>query len=57
MLSATLTPITAAPVVLAGVAPPWIGALDLLIVAGDDPGDPELVTSVATGVYRARGWW
>ena len=32
--------------------PPWIGALDVLIVAGDDPGDPALVSAAATGVRR-----
>ena len=29
-----------APIVVAAEAPPWVGALDVLIVAGDDPGDP-----------------
>jgi hypothetical protein len=38
--------------VLAAEAPPWIGALDVLIVAGDDPGDPALVNAAATGVRR-----
>ena len=33
-------------------APPWIGALDVLILAGDDPGDPALVSAAATGVRR-----
>ena len=32
--------------------PPWIGALDVLILAGDDPGDPALVSAAATGVRR-----
>ena len=30
------------PIVVAGEAPPWVGPLDVLIVAGDDPGDPAL---------------
>ena len=33
-------------------APPWIGALDVLVVAGDDPGDPALVDAAATAVRR-----
>jgi hypothetical protein len=52
MLAATLGGCTAAPFVLAAEVPPWIGALDVLIVAGDDPGDPELIGAAATGVRR-----
>jgi hypothetical protein len=52
MLAATLGGSVAAPIVLAAEVPPWIGALDVLIVAGDDPGDPGLVGAAATGVRR-----
>ncbi|WP_371685528.1 TobH protein [Mycobacterium sp. MFM001] len=52
MLAATLGGSAAAPIVVAAEAPPWIGALDVLIVAGDDPGDPALVGAAATGVRR-----
>ncbi|BBZ10160.1 TobH protein [Mycobacterium branderi] len=52
MLAATLGGTAAAPIVVAAEAPPWIGALDVLIVAGDDPGDPALVGAAATGVRR-----
>jgi hypothetical protein len=52
MLSATLGGSVAAPIVLASEVPPWIGALDVLILAGDDPGDPALVAAAATGVRR-----
>jgi hypothetical protein len=52
MLSATLGGSAAAPIVVAAEAPPWIGALDVLIVAGDDPGDPALVEAAGTGVRR-----
>ena len=38
--------------VVAAEAPPWVGPLDVLIVAGDDPGDPALVGAAATGVRR-----
>ncbi|RAV07435.1 TobH protein [Mycolicibacterium sp. GF69] len=41
-----------APIVVAPEVPPWIGPLDVLIVAGDDPGDPALVNAAATGVRR-----
>lgn len=40
------------PLVLAAEAPAWIGALDVLVVAGDDPGDPALVAAAAAGVRR-----
>jgi hypothetical protein len=41
-----------APIVIAAEAPPWIGALDMLVVAGDDPGDPALVGAAASAVRR-----
>jgi hypothetical protein len=40
------------PIAVASDAPPWVGPLDVLIVAGDDPGDPALVGAAATGVRR-----
>lgn len=52
MLAALLGGSVGAPIVMAAEAPPWIGALDAMIVAGDDPGDPALVTAAATGVRR-----
>jgi hypothetical protein len=52
MLSATLCASVGAPIVVASEVPPWIGALDVLILAGDDPGDPALVSAAATGVRR-----
>jgi hypothetical protein len=52
MLAATLGSWAAAPIVVAAEAPPWIGALDVLIVAGDNPGDPALVGAAASGVRR-----
>lgn len=52
MLSATLGGSAAEPIVLAADAPPWTGPLDVLIIAGDDPGDPALVTAAAVGVRR-----
>lgn len=52
MLAAALGASLAAPMVMAAEAPPWIGALDVLVVAGDDPGDPVLVAAAATAVRR-----
>ena len=52
MLAATSGGSASAPIVIAADAPPWIGALDVLIVAGDDPGDPALVAAAASGVRR-----
>jgi len=52
MLAATLGSWAAAPIVVTAEAPPWIGPLDVLIVAGGDPGDPALVGAAASGVRR-----
>ena len=52
LLAATLGGSVAAPIVVTSEVPPWIGALDVLVVAGDDPGDPALVSAAATGVRR-----
>jgi len=52
MLAAALGGSVAAPIVVASDAPPWIGTLDVLILAGDDPGDPALVSAAATAVRR-----
>jgi hypothetical protein len=52
MLAATLGGMASEPLTVVGEAPPWVGPLDVLIVAGDDPGDPALVTAAATGVRR-----
>ena len=52
VLAAAFGASLAAPVIVADEVPPWIGALDVLVVAGDDPGDPTLVGAAATGVHR-----
>jgi hypothetical protein len=52
LLAATLGASVAAPIVVVSEVPPWIGALDVLVVAGDDPMDPMLVSAAATGVRR-----
>ena len=52
MLAATFSGIAGEPIVVASESPPWIGPLDVLVVAGDDAGDPALVTAAATAVRR-----
>jgi hypothetical protein len=52
ILAATLGGVAEEPIVVVSEAPPWIGPLDVLIAAGDDPGDPALVGAAATGVRR-----
>ncbi|MGD1236795.1 TobH protein [Mycobacterium seoulense] len=52
MLAATVGGAASEPIALTAEVPPWIGPLDVLVVAGDDPGDPALVTAAATGVRR-----
>jgi hypothetical protein len=52
MLAATAGGSAPAPIVIAAEAPPWIGALDVLIVAGEDSGDPALVGAAASGARR-----
>ena len=52
ILAAAVGASAAAPIVVCAEVPPWIGALDVLVVAGDDPGDPSIVGAAATGVRR-----
>ena len=52
MLAAAFGGSAGEPMVVAAESPPWIGPLDVLVVAGDDPGDPTLVTAAATAVRR-----
>jgi hypothetical protein len=52
ILTAVLGGSAAEPIVTASEVPPWIGPLDVLVVAGDDPADPVLVSAAATGVRR-----
>ena len=52
LLSAALGGSMSAPFVVGSEVPPWIGALDVLVIAGDDSGDPALVAAAATGIRR-----
>ncbi|GAA2544295.1 TobH protein [Mycolicibacterium diernhoferi] len=52
LLAAVLGPASAVPIVVAAELPPWTGALDVVVVAGADAGNPVLVSAAATGVRR-----
>lgn len=52
MLAGALDATAGEPIVLASRALPWIGPLDVVVVAGDDPGDPVLVSAAAMAVRR-----
>lgn len=40
------------PIVLAHALPAWVGALDVVLVSGDDAGDPALVRAVGAAAHR-----
>lgn len=46
LVSAALAREFVIPVVVTDHAPSWVGPLDVVVIAGDDPGDPVLVESV-----------
>ncbi len=52
MLSALVGHVAGAPIVVAASAPPWVGPLDVVAVAGDDPGDPALAAAASTAARR-----
>ena len=52
VLAAALGAASGVPIVVAPEVPPWTGALDVVVVAGADAGDPVLVAAAATGVRR-----
>lgn len=52
LLATALGGSMSAPMVVGSEVPRWIGALDVLVVAGDDAADPALVAAAATGVRR-----
>ncbi len=52
MVCALVGHIAAAPIMVTAAAPPWIGPLDLVVVAGDDAGDPELAAAASVGTRR-----
>ena len=52
IVAGTLAGVVDVPLVRADRTPTWTGSLDLVVVAGDDPGDPVLAQSVADAVRR-----
>jgi len=52
LLQALLGDVSSVPVVHAAHTPRWVGALDVVVVGTDDPGDAELAESVARAVGR-----
>ncbi|MGV9411959.1 tobH protein [Nocardia sp. NPDC003693] len=52
LLVAALGDRTSMPVVTATAIPPWVGPLDVVLVAGDDAGDPRLAEAVDFAVRR-----
>lgn len=43
---------TVPPLVLAHALPAWVGALDVVLVSGDDAGDPGLVEAITNAAHR-----
>jgi hypothetical protein len=52
MLIAAFAGLAGEPLVTVSGSPPWIGPLDVLVAAGDDPSDPVLVNAAATAARR-----
>ncbi len=52
ILVGALAGVVDVPVVRADRTPNWTGSLDLVVVAGDDAGDPVLAQSIADAVQR-----
>lgn len=49
---ATIAAAMSVPFVVAAEVPPWVGALDVIVVAGEDSGDPVLVGAANTATRR-----
>jgi hypothetical protein len=52
MVSALLGRVAGVPIIVASGTPPWIGPLDVVVVAGDDPGDPALAATASMAARR-----
>ncbi len=52
VLEASVGPHFGLPIVHAPVVPPWVGSLDVVVVAGDDAGDPRLVSAADSALRR-----
>lgn len=52
LLVAALAGQAGLPIVVAAATPPWAGPLDVVVVSGDDAGDPRLADAVDRAVRR-----
>ncbi|RMI35107.1 tobH protein [Nocardia stercoris] len=52
LLIATLADRAGLPIVATSTVPPWVGPLDVVLVAGDDAGDPRLIDAVDRALRR-----
>ncbi|EME14718.1 hypothetical protein [Rhodococcus triatomae] len=52
VLDASVGPQFGVPIVHTSAVPPWVGSLDVVVVAGDDAGDPRLVTAADSALRR-----
>lgn len=52
VLAGALSDTASLPFVTATRAPVWVGPLDVMVVAGDDAGDPALTAAVSMGTRR-----
>jgi len=52
MVSALVGQVASEPIMVAAGAPPWIGPLDVVVVSGDDAGDPALVGAASMAARR-----
>ncbi|WP_043656470.1 hypothetical protein [Nocardia thailandica] len=53
LLVAALADRAGLPIVPVSALPPWVGPLDVVLVAGDDAGDPRLIDAVDRGLRRS----
>ncbi|MFC4375297.1 tobH protein [Nocardia halotolerans] len=53
LLVATLGDRAGLPIVTVTALPPWVGPLDVVLVAGDDAGDPRLIDAVDRALRRS----
>ncbi|MGB6182021.1 MAG: tobH protein [Rhodococcus sp. (in: high G+C Gram-positive bacteria)] len=52
LVTSIFGPSAGVPMVCLPATPPWVGPLDVVVVAGDDAGDPSIADSIAAGVRR-----
>ncbi|MDT5091174.1 MAG: hypothetical protein QOH60_537 [Mycobacterium sp.] len=52
VVSAIVGDVAGVPILQSSGAPPWLGPLDTVIVAGDDPGDPALAAAASLAARR-----